>query len=139
MTVLHTHAHSLLHSFTHTQYTYAFWISTALIFLFEGVMPALTYNSAMSLEGLAHLGYPVYFGTLLMLFKVSGALALIIPQVSRRIKEWAYAGFGFNIISATFSNIAVDGMNGLFIASCIAFVVLAVSYISYHALHSQNA
>ena len=64
-----------------------FWVTTTLIFLFEGVMPALTSQTEMAKEGIAHLGYPAYFGIMLTVFKVLGALALIIPQVPNRIKE----------------------------------------------------
>jgi hypothetical protein len=112
-----------------------FWIATGLIFIFEGIMPALTSQTEFARAGIAHLGYPAYFGVLLAVFKVSGSLALIIPQVPARIKEWAYAGFGLEIISATVSNLAVDGVNGLLVASIIAFAVVATSYVYYHKLH----
>ncbi len=72
-----------------------FWITTIIIFLFEGVMPALTSQSEMAKEGIRHLGYPEYFGNALVVFKILGVLVLVIPQVPGRIKEWAYAGFGF--------------------------------------------
>lgn len=44
-----------------------FWVTTVILFLFEGVMPALTFNSEMAKEGIRHLGYPEYFGTALIL------------------------------------------------------------------------
>ena len=47
-----------------------YWVTTILIFLFEGVMPALTGHSEMSKQGITHLGYPLYFVTLLVVFKV---------------------------------------------------------------------
>jgi hypothetical protein len=87
-----------------------FWIATGLIFLFEGVMPALTGHSEMAKQGIMHLGYPEYFVTMLVIFKVLGSLALIIPQVPARLKEWAYAGLMFNMISASISNGVVDGL-----------------------------
>jgi hypothetical protein len=109
-----------------------YWITTGLIFLFEGVMPALTGHSEMSRNGIMHLGYPEYFITLLVSFKVLGALALIIPQVPARLKEWAYAGFTFNFISALVSNWAVDGFTGGIIFILVVMAVLAVSYVYYH-------
>ena len=39
-----------------------FWIATAIIALFEGVMPALTSQTELAKEGIRHLGYPEYFG-----------------------------------------------------------------------------
>ena len=47
-----------------------FWLTTTLIFLFEGVMPALTSQTEMAKEGIRHLGYPGYFGVMLTVFKV---------------------------------------------------------------------
>ena len=85
-----------------------FWVTTIIIFLMEGVMPAFTSQSELAKEGIRHLGYPEYFGNALVVFKVLGALALIIPQVSKRIKEWAYAGFAFDFIFAAISLIYVD-------------------------------
>ncbi len=49
-----------------------YWISTGLIFLMEGVMPALTGNSEMAIEGIRHLGFPDYFRLELTIFKVIG-------------------------------------------------------------------
>ena len=80
-----------------------FWSATTLIALFEGLMPILTFNTDMAKDGIRHLGYPDYFGTALVVFKVLGALALIIPMVPKRFKEWAYAGMFINLIGASVS------------------------------------
>jgi hypothetical protein len=115
-----------------------FWISTGLIALFEGVMPALTSQTELAKEGITHLGYPLYFGNALVIFKVVGVLALIIPTVPKRIKEWAYAGFAFDFIFAAISHGAVDGINGQTFFPFIVLAVLAVSYRSYHRLNATN-
>ncbi len=109
-----------------------YWTATTLIFLFEGVMPALTSQTEMAKEGISHLGYPAYFGVMLTVFKVVGALALILPQIPARIKEWAYAGFTFDFIAASVSHAAVDGFGGEAIFPLVVLGVLAVSYIYYH-------
>lgn len=116
-----------------------FWISTGLIALFEGVMPALTSQTELAKEGITHLGYPLYFGNALVIFKVLGVLALIIPAIPKRIKEWAYAGFAFDFIFAAISHGAVDGINGNTFFPFIVLAVLAVSYISYHKINDQKA
>ncbi len=116
-----------------------FWISTTLIFLLEGVMPALTSQTEMAKEGIKHLGYPVYFGIMLTVFKVLGAIALIVPQVPKRVKEWAYAGFAIDFIAAFVSHWAVDGFvigNQLF--PIIALIVLILSYLSHHKLNADK-
>lgn len=112
-----------------------FWTTTILIFLFEGVMPALTSQTELAKEGIKHLGYPEYFGNALVVFKILGVLALIIPQVPGRIKEWAYAGFAFDFIFASISHFAVDGIGFQGFFPLIVFVVLIVSYVTYHRIH----
>jgi hypothetical protein len=111
-----------------------FWVPTIIIFLFEGVIPAFTSQSEMAKEGMRHLGYPLYFGTALAVFKVCGTLILIIPKFPARVKEWAYAGFAFDFIFASISYICVDGLGG-YAAFPLAFLgLLILSYISYHKM-----
>lgn len=112
-----------------------FWTATSIIALFEGLMPALTSQTELAKEGIRHLGYPEYFGNALVVFKVLGVLALIIPKIPKRIKEWAYAGFGFDFIFAAISHAAVDGINGQTFFPFVALAILAVSYVYYHKLN----
>jgi hypothetical protein len=111
-----------------------FWITTIIIFLFEGVMPALTSQSEMAKEGIKHLGYPEYFGNALVVFKILGVLILVIPQIPKNVKEWAYAGFGFDFIFASISHLAVDGVNFQSFFPLIFLVILAISYTYYHKI-----
>ena len=115
-----------------------FWTATILIFLFEGVMPALTSQTEMAKEGIRHLGYPEYFGVALVIFKVAGSIALVIPQIRGRVKEWVYAGFGFDFIFASISHWAVDGFGGQAIFPLVVFAILAISYIYYHKLNRNQ-
>jgi hypothetical protein len=109
-----------------------YWISTAIIFLFEGVMPALTSQTELAKEGIRHLGYPPYFGVTFTIFKVLGAIVLIVPRIPPRVKEWAYAGFAFDFIFAFISNVAVDGFTGISLLPLVIFAILITSYITYH-------
>jgi uncharacterized membrane protein YphA (DoxX/SURF4 family) len=111
-----------------------FWITTGLIFLMEGVMPAVFFHSEASRQGIAHLQYPPYFGDALAFFKVLGALALILPMVPARIKEWAYAGFTFNFLFASISHFAVDGMDFQSFFPLIFLGILLISYRCYYKL-----
>jgi hypothetical protein len=115
-----------------------FWTATIIIALFEGLMPALTSQTELAKEGIRHLGYPEYFGNALVIFKVLGVLALVIPQVPKRIKEWAYAGFAFEFLFATISHTAVDGITGHTFFPLGVLVILAVSYIYFHKLNSTK-
>lgn len=116
-----------------------YWTATIIIFLFEGVMPALTSQTELAVEGIRHLGYPDYFGVMLTLFKVIGALALVIPAVKGRYKEWVYAGFGIDFISATVSHGAVDGIHLQTFFPLFILGILIVSYIYYHRLNTQTS
>ncbi|PTB91549.1 DoxX family protein [Marivirga lumbricoides] len=115
-----------------------YWISTGIIFLFEGVLVALTSQTEFAKEGIRHLGYPEYFGVLLAILKVAGAIVLILPMISARIKEWAYAGFAITIIAAAVSHWAVDGFGGQTIFPIVFFAILATSYITYHKLQKNT-
>jgi DoxX-like family len=112
-----------------------YWVTTGIIFLFQGVMPAFTSQSEMAKQGISHLGYPAYFGVMLAVFKVVGVLALIIPQVPHRFKEWAYGCFVIEIIAAAWSNTAVDGFG---VGTLFPLVVLAILLVSYMYYHKRN-
>lgn len=109
-----------------------YWTATILIFLFEGVMPALTSQTEMAKEGIRHLGYPEYFGMMLAVAKVLGSLAITVPQMPNRIKEWAYAGLSFDFVAAFISLWAVDGLHAETFFPLIVLGVLIISYVYYH-------
>lgn len=113
-----------------------FWTATILIFLFEGVMPALSSQTEMAKEGIKHLGYPEYFGNALVVFKVLGAITLIVLQIPKRLKEWAYAGFIFDFLFASISHYAVDGLDFQAFFPLIVLGILMVSYVYYHKINS---
>ena len=115
----------------------SYWATTIIIFLLDGLMPALTSNTDLAKEGISHLGYPDYFRVMLTIFKVVGGLVLILPFIKMRFKEWAYVGFGIDFICAGVSHWVVDGFGGDVIFPLVVFVLLAVSYISYHRLQGN--
>jgi uncharacterized membrane protein YphA (DoxX/SURF4 family) len=51
------------------------------------------------------LGYPSYFLVILGIWKLLGAIAVIVPRFPR-LKEWAYAGVVFDLTGALVSNLA---------------------------------
>jgi hypothetical protein len=112
-----------------------FWISTVIIFLFEGVLPAFTSNSELAKQGIAHLGYPYYFSMMIMPFKVIGAIVLILPIIKGRYKEWAYAGFGIDFICASVSTGMVDGIKFQTFFPLIFLGLLIASYLCYHKIN----
>jgi DoxX-like family len=115
-----------------------FWVTTIIIFIMEGVIPAFTSQTELAKEGIRHLGYPPYFGNALVVFKVLGALALVIPQAPKQVKEWAYAGFTFDFIFTSISHAAIEGMNFQTFFPLIFLGLLAVSYIYYYKMKSLS-
>jgi hypothetical protein len=73
-----------------------YYSTTAVIFL---VMIFSIYK--MFTPDYYKLGLPNYLRAELCIFKIIGLLVLIIPRVPLRVKEWAYAGFGITLISAS--------------------------------------
>lgn len=111
-----------------------YWISTGLIALF--VLPGIFYiNSKMALDGTAHLGLPLWFHYELSIGKFIGGLILILPFFPVRIKEWAYVAFGIDVISAFIAVLAVDGAKGMWYGPVIFFIILIISYITFHKLN----
>jgi hypothetical protein len=119
-----------------TKITY--WTATIIIFLFDGLLPALTSNTELARQGISHLGYPDYFRVMLTVFKITGAIVLILPVIKGRLKEWAYVGYGINFICAAASHLAVDGFGAQTVFPLVIFAILIASYISYHRLNDKE-
>jgi len=84
--------------------------------------------------GYAHIGFPDWFRVELGIAKLLGALALGIPAVPARIKEWAYACFFVNFFSAFFAHYFVGDPLVNQIAPIALVVILVVSYLSREQL-----
>ena len=74
---------------------------------------------------LSHLGYPVYLLTILGVWKLLGAIALLAPRFPR-LKEWAYAGTFFVYVMAAVSWVACgSGLGDLIGPLVFAMLTLA--------------
>ncbi|CAM3326611.1 DoxX family protein [Zobellia roscoffensis] len=113
-----------------------FWITTGIIFLLFGVVTALTANMDIAKQSITALGYPEYFGTMLNAFKIIGALVLIIPRIPPKVKEWTYAGFGIDFISAFISMWAVEGVCPHLFFPLVMLAILVASYVFYHRTYA---
>ncbi len=58
-------------------------------------------------DSLTHLGYPLYFLTLLGIAKILGVVVILSPKLPL-LKEWSYAGFTFMMLGALYSHLAID-------------------------------
>jgi hypothetical protein len=76
---------------------------------------------------LHHLGYPLYFMSIIGAWKVLGVIAILIPGF-RLLKEWAYAGFMFVMSGAVLSHLAMgDSINEIY-PSLTLLILTAVSW-----------
>ena len=106
-----------------------YWVTTALFCLVmtaDGVASLLRIEQQQAIMEV--LGYPPYLMTLLGILKLLGVVALLAPGFAR-LKEWAYAGFSFDLIGAAFSFAAAGDPT----PACIAppLLILAVVAVSY--------
>src|SRR5688500_14632340 len=83
-----------------------YWIAT--IWLSFG----MTFTAARQLmkmneeiQMMTNLGYPDYILSILGVWKILGAIAVLLPKFPL-LKEWAYAGFFFAMSGAVFSHLA---------------------------------
>jgi uncharacterized membrane protein YphA (DoxX/SURF4 family) len=76
---------------------------------------------------ITQLGYPVYLLTILGVWKLLGAIALLIPRFPR-LKEWAYAGTFFEMTGALMSHVASGVYSTGFIWASIVAVATLVSW-----------
>src|SRR5262245_40304816 len=84
-----------------------YWIATlwlSLGMLSSGIVQLLKVKAET--DYIIQMGYPVYFLTLLGIWKILGVIAVLIPKFPL-LKEWAYAGFFFAMSGAVFSHIAL--------------------------------
>lgn len=84
----------------------SYWVTTVLFALAIGASGIADLVPLQQIvEGFGLLGYPVYLTTLLGVWKLLGVVAILAPRFPR-LKEWAYAGFFFELSGAAFSHIA---------------------------------
>lgn len=97
-----------------------YWAATGLVvaeLAVGGVWDVL--RLPVVLDTVSRLGYPAYFLVILGVWKMLGALALVVPGFGR-LKEWAYAGVVFADTGAIVSHIWV----GFGVGEVVVLVVL---------------
>ena len=73
--------------------------------------------------------------------KILALLALLIPSVPFKIKEFAYFGFGITLLSAGIAHFArgYARLSVFFIIDPLFFLLLIVSYVSFEKSYSFSA
>ena len=109
--------------------TLAYWITTGLfcaVLGFSG-FGHLTHLEAF-VEIMTGLGYPQYFMTIIGTWMLLGVATLLAPRLPL-LKEWAYAGFTFNLIGATASHVFAGDPLGETIRPSVVLAIGAASYL----------
>lgn len=105
-----------------------YWLATALLaFGMLGSGFAQIVQAQGMIDLVMPLGYPVYFLSIIGVWKVLGVIAILLPGF-KLVKEWAYAGFFFLMTGAIVSHLAsgdhtVQGIIGPLMQSI--FVILS--------------
>src|SRR5262245_52167060 len=106
--------------------TAAYWITTILgpaSFVIGGTL--FVTQGEQQVATLAHLGYPAYLLYILGFWKLFGAVTVVVPGVPL-LKEWAYAGFFFDLSGAAASHaFAGDGVSAIFAPLLFLALVMA--------------
>jgi hypothetical protein len=118
-----------------------FWIFTALLCL---EMSFTVYYELLKLpdaaQAFARLGFSSNaFRIELSWAKVAGIVVLLLPMIPARLKEWAYAGFAINLISAIIAHSSIHDRTAAFVPSSITSVLWAFSYFFWRRLQSAAA
>ena len=105
---------------------FAYWTVTG--FLCFGMLlggSGQLYRASFNVDGIVHLGYPVYMLTIIGLWKILAVIAILIPNYLL-LKEWAYAGLFFLLSGGVISHFASgDGIIQalpVFIFACLTLV-----------------
>jgi hypothetical protein len=96
-------------------------VSTAIVQLFK------MKSGQGGMDSIIHLGYPVYFLTILGVWKMLGVIAVLIPKFAL-IKEWAYAGFFFAMTGAIFSHIALGDSITTMLPALLLLILTTISW-----------
>ena len=115
-----------------------YWIFTVLLvflMLFSAISSFMSNPEGEAM--MQHIGYPMSVLKLLSVAKILGVIAILVPGYAR-LKEWAYAGFAFDLIGAFYAFLAAGDsvMKGSFMLIGLVFVF--GSYFFYHAIRKSK-
>lgn len=111
----------------------AYWISTGIfgiLLTFMGIMYFISPEIATTFD---QLGFPDYLRIELGIAKIVGGVLLLIP-FRGRLNEWVYAGFTFNLLSASLAHFASGDPISKILVPLVLLAILAASYITGHKL-----
>lgn len=105
-----------------------YWIAT--VWLCFGMTVTALFQIIKHEESvlmMTNLGYPMYFLTIIGVWKILGAVALLVPKLPL-LKEWTYAGFIFLLSGAIISHLAVEDEASVYFGPVLLLVLTVVSW-----------
>ena len=111
-----------------------YWIFTILLvvlMLFSAIASLRTNPDGLAM--MKQLGYPYNVLTLLSVAKILGVIAILVPGFPR-LKEWAYAGFTFDLIGAIYASLTAGFTIGSTAPIFVGLIFIFGSYVFYHKL-----
>lgn len=78
-------------------------------------------------DNITALGYPVYFLTVIGVWKLLGVVAVLVPRLPL-LKEWAYAGFFFTMTGAAISHLVSGSPMSKLFPSLLLLVLTVISW-----------
>lgn len=106
-----------------------YWASTGFLSLAMVASGFMYIMNQQMIQTFHHLGFPDYFRIELGTAKILGGIALVLPMVSNRVKEWVYVGLGISFISAPIAHISSGDPVTVAVAPLLFLGLLVVSYI----------
>src|SRR5690349_129804 len=105
-----------------------YWVATlwlALGMTSTGIVQVLKVEQEVTM--FTGIGYPAYLLTMLGILKLLGVVAVLIPKFPL-LKEWAYAGFFFNMFGAVYSHLASGSEPKELFGPILLLVLIVVSW-----------
>lgn len=108
-----------------------YYVCTLIIAILVGIVGGTVdiLQTDAVIEASTILGYPLYFFTLLGIFKILGGILLLLPPRFSRIRDFAYVGFAVDFIFASFSHYSISDTLIKIIIPLIFLTILLISYI----------
>lgn len=78
------------------------------------------------------LDLPAHLLTFTAIAKLLGLLAILVPVAHPRLREWAYAGFVFNLVGAIYVILAAGSSPVDALFPVLLLIILSISYVYYH-------